>query len=873
MALYKTALMCLFLLAGTGSAFAAGDLSGKLYSLSEGGNCEVNNNSDSQIGTLPELKNRIAGKKGIYCVSWSILKNDYENLNNPTIYIGRVGDVSELYLNKTKIGLTSRIPGAGWHLQSLHSYYYLPAGLLGEKNTITLKISKFFLSGSGPLDNIMIGDWDDIRREARYQDYLNSDLLVFLSILFVVVGALIFGIFRHHPSFGNYVTLSFTCVTGGLFSITLSRILYVFCSNYGNIYRLNCTAGILFFYFLVSYFYRDIPKAGLLRGVNAAGTILFAAGVIFSVTIQTTASFYAVWMFFLYFNLISALVVTIVWRSCFGDILNRITAVGVILIAVTHDIMIYLGYITGGNITPYAIFFVLLSFVFVILTDMQQIYIAASRTDFAIRERNRLQEDLVQVAKSAVIGQMAAQVAHDIRSPLAALDAALKNTDELPEGRRVIVRHAVNRIRDIANNLLEKNRLPEKSGVSAANADSLTSATGELPEAQLLSSIIDPLMTEKRMQFEGRAGIEIDFELTPSSYGLFAKIQPVEFRRIISNLVNNAVEAVEERGAVKVGLTRKGDDVELTIVDNGKGIRPEILSRLGKRGETYGKAAGSGLGLYHARTTAEAWGGMLEISSVIGKGTTVTLRLPMAEAPAEFVPELSLISGRPVIILDDDEAIHQIWRARFESFRISEFGIDVISFSAPDKFREWVKSNLAKAREAVYLLDYELLGYMETGLSLAREMHLEGKVIMVTSRNEEKNIVSECRRLKIGIIPKSLAMLAPISITHDAGQIITVLLDDDMLVHMNWKMAAKAAGAEFKSYKTPQDFAADISDLPKDAAIYIDSELGNNIKGEDIAKDLHAKGFSDLSMATGHVPEKFAHLPWLKVTGKEPPWA
>jgi hypothetical protein len=53
----------------------------------------------------------------------------------------------------------------------------------------------------------------------------------------------------------------------------------------------------------------------------------------------------------------------------------------------------------------------------------------------------------------------------------------------------------------------------------------------------------------------------------------------------------------------------------------------------------------------------------------------------------------------------------------------------------------------------------------------------------------------------------------------------------------------------------------------------IDSELCGDIKGEDIAKDLHDKGFTDLTLATGHGPDKFKHLPWLKATGKEPPWA
>jgi hypothetical protein len=106
-----------------------------------------------------------------------------------------------------------------------------------------------------------------------------------------------------------------------------------------------------------------------------------------------------------------------------------------------------------------------------------------------------------------------------------------------------------------------------------------------------------------------------------------------------------------------------------------------------------------------------------------------------------------------------------------------------------------------------------------------------------------------------------------------AAGLRAALLDDDPLVHMNWKMAAKAAGAELKTYKTPGELAAAAAALPRDIPLYIDSELADDAKGEDIAAELHDKGFADITMATGHGPDKFKHLPWLKVAGKEPPWA
>lgn len=472
-----------------------------------------------------------------------------------------------------------------------------------------------------------------------------------------------------------------------------------------------------------------------------------------------------------------------------------------------------------------------------------------------------------QVAVSA----LASQVAHDIRSPLVALDAALKNTSQLPEKQRVIVRHAVNRIRDIANNLLEKNR--QQTGIVAPPATAAgVHIASESPDAHLLSSLIDPVITEKRLQFESKPGISIDFKLTQDSYGLFARLQPVEFRRMLSNLVNNAVEALGDKGAVDVSLNYTDESIVMTVSDDGKGIPPAILAKLGQRGETHGKAGGSGLGLFHARSTAESWGGSLTITSEPGKGTSVILKLPKAAAPAYFTGALKLTHGLPIVVLDDDPGVHQIWRGRFESARTKEYNIEVQHFSEPGQLRSWVKGNPEKAGKATCLFDYELAGFKETGLSLAEELSLCGQVILVTSRSEEPCIIAECARLGVRMIPKGLSGLIPILISSTAAPTRAVLIDDDALTHMTWKMAARGKSVELRAFTSPADFfAAGITD--KNISIYIDSDLGGGIKGEELAQQLKEQGFADIRLETGHPPEKFSHLPWLKVTGKEPPWA
>jgi signal transduction histidine kinase len=338
-----------------------------------------------------------------------------------------------------------------------------------------------------------------------------------------------------------------------------------------------------------------------------------------------------------------------------------------------------------------------------------------------LQKASRLESEL---AVSKATSDLAAQVAHDIRSPLAALGAAA-NGLEMPEEHRKLVGDAVSRMQGIADDLLARYRAPSAAPVAAK------------PAIFALGKLMEQVLAEKRMQYKEKAGVKIEFNNAVGE--VKALVEPKALQRLLSNLINNSVEAFAGPGMVSVGLSVLDVKVLIEVKDNGKGISPEILAKLGQKGETHGKTGGTGLGLYHARTTVEGWGGSFKIGSEPGKGTTVRIELPRTAA-------------------------------------------------------------------------------------------------QVVSR-------------------------------------MVVLLDDDMLVHMNWKMAAKAASVELKAYKTREDFTAGITNLPKDTPIYIDSDLGKDIKGEDIAKDLHDKDFSDITMATGHGADKFTHLPWLKVTGKEPPWA
>lgn len=490
-----------------------------------------------------------------------------------------------------------------------------------------------------------------------------------------------------------------------------------------------------------------------------------------------------------------------------------------------------------------------------------------------LEELNESLRSYSELRESALAGEMARQVAHDIRSPLAALEVVSGDATQLPEDKRALIRSAVGRIRDIANSLLDKTRTPA-GRPDAGRAGTLT--------AHLLSSLIEPMMTEKRLQFRADASVEIVAGPEDASYGIFARLQPVEFRRLLSNLINNAVESLGGgSGLVRVSLSAHDGRAVVSVQDTGAGIAREVLARLGRRGETHGKAGGSGLGLHHARGCAESWGGSVEIVSEVGKGTTVKVLLPREPAPEWFVSELSLVPGRFVVILDDDAGVHQIWQRRFEALQADKALVKIVHVSTADDLRIWVKANRAEAREAEYLLDYELAGCRDTGLTLAAELGVSRRTILVTGRCDEPEILEECLRLGVRMIPKSLARLVPIHMAAPSAPIgaererwDAILIDDDALTRAAWKIAASRLGKKLLIFTTSAEFLEGAHAVDRETPVYIDAELGDDVKGEVESVKIRGLGFGEIYLATGHEAGKFAGLQHLRgVVGKEPPWS
>lgn len=461
-------------------------------------------------------------------------------------------------------------------------------------------------------------------------------------------------------------------------------------------------------------------------------------------------------------------------------------------------------------------------------------------------------------AKQALINN-AAQVSHDIRSPLAALNTVLRNLSSLPEDQRILIRNAVSRINDIANNLLIAYR--DESKETSTSVQKQQNASPEL-----ISSLLDSLISEKKVQINEQ-NIDLNLEIEAKAFGLFVTIDPIQFKRMISNLLNNAIEAIDAQGEVTVHLEKHQENVRISLKDTGKGIPADILKKIKQGGMSLDKEGGTGIGISSSLVLIKKCAGNFDMLSKPNEGTTVIIDLPIAPAPSWFQEELILQTGIILVIVDDDESIHAIWDSRCQSLLPN---ITLKHFHHSKALDEYCKTTDLSNHQ--FLVDYELLGSDEVGLELIERLNLSNRAILVTSRYEEAKVRAHADKLRVKIIPKNYSPYIPISLaSNDMPKL--VFIDDDKMLTSVWEREANLKSIYIKTFNRTAELKNILSSLAKNTPIYIDSNLREAISGENFAKELYEQGFTELYIASGHPREHFGDLPWIKdFVSKEPPF-
>jgi len=288
-----------------------------------------------------------------------------------------------------------------------------------------------------------------------------------------------------------------------------------------------------------------------------------------------------------------------------------------------------------------------------------------------VTDLKRLEEQLIQAEKLAAMGQMLAGVAHELNNPLTAILGVTElvrereGLDESMKRQLDLTHRQARRAARIVQNLLEFSR-PASPQKKAIDLSTIIERTLQLHEHSL-----------RRNQ------VQVDF--TPRT-----DLPPIvgdanQLIQVFLNLISNAEQAireVRESGRIQIRLARAGENVVVTVQDDGVGISPEAMPKLFDPFYTTKRpGGGTGLGLSICLSIAREHGGTIQAEPLPGGGSAFSVYLPaVLESPAQSSansvakkrdadsssggdsprPVPTVLRGIRVLVLDDEESIRSL---------------------------------------------------------------------------------------------------------------------------------------------------------------------------------------------------------------------
>jgi len=236
-----------------------------------------------------------------------------------------------------------------------------------------------------------------------------------------------------------------------------------------------------------------------------------------------------------------------------------------------------------------------------------------------IDEKVRLERELAERERLALLGQMAASISHNLKNPLGSIKTILQvqmESPELPEslrGETRIVLDEIGRLSSKLNQLLQFSRPAVRGGKVEATCDA--------------SAVIEEVASVLRHEAE-RRGVTLELRLCANGARTAAAGEAVS--DIVSNLVVNALEATPRGGYVRVGAAVENGGCLLTVEDNGAGISEGAREKILQPFFTT-KTQGTGLGLAIVARRVVEFGGKLEWESPASenRGTRFRVTLPL----------------------------------------------------------------------------------------------------------------------------------------------------------------------------------------------------------------------------------------------------
>ncbi len=247
------------------------------------------------------------------------------------------------------------------------------------------------------------------------------------------------------------------------------------------------------------------------------------------------------------------------------------------------------------------------------------------------RELEEAQAHVLHQEKMAAFGLLAAGIAHEVGNPLTSISSLVqmlqrRDCDAYTAEKLALVSDQLQRIRTTLRELINFSRPACDERTRVALADILDEAFN---------------IAKYYKRTKGRLLLRnIPNDLPPLNGVRDQLVQ------VFLNLVLNAIDATEKGGRIELGAARDGNELEVTVRDDGCGIAPEHRERLFQPYFTT-KQHGTGLGLFVTRQLVAAHGGRVEVESCPGEGTVFRLRFPVAGSLASApLPPTAIASAR-----------------------------------------------------------------------------------------------------------------------------------------------------------------------------------------------------------------------------------
>ncbi len=233
----------------------------------------------------------------------------------------------------------------------------------------------------------------------------------------------------------------------------------------------------------------------------------------------------------------------------------------------------------------------------------------------AYSDLKSVQDELIKAERLSTIGKVAGGIIHDLKNHLSVVKGYaeyIKHSKEATESFQnaaSTILHVINIIINMTQEILEYAKGESRLETIPLNINTLINEVTRLSEKQL----------EKR-------NITLTLNLQASCE---CEIDPQKMRRVFVNIISNASDAMQDGGKLMIKTEQKERQVNISFADTGTGIDQETLEEIFEPFVSKGKKKGIGLGMSIAKRFVEDHGGSIEVKSTVGKGTTVSIRLPV----------------------------------------------------------------------------------------------------------------------------------------------------------------------------------------------------------------------------------------------------